>query len=277
MYYNSKFANSDNKPKATWSIIKTITNNKKNCNNILMMQIDGKITTHYQTIAEKCNHYYVSVADNITKNKSTTDNSNKINLLNYLYYAFKQSFTNIRVKNTTTYEIEKIIKKLKSKKSCGYDEIKVRILKISSPFIVSPLTYICNRMLITGTFPDRLKFSEIKPMYKKGDKTLIANYRPISLLPVFSKIFEKVIYKRLFYHLTSNNILVKEQFVFTCNNSTETAIYTLFLISDFRRDLNIENVLLGISPASICSWPTFRNPVSVPSSKAGGRQSTTSL
>jgi len=82
-------------------------------------------------------------------------------------------------------------------------------------------------MLTTETFPDRLKFSEIKPMYKKGDKTLIANYRPISLLPVFSKIFEKVIYKRLCYHLTSNNILVKEQFDFRCNNSTETAIYTL--------------------------------------------------
>ena len=64
-------------------------------------------------------------------------------------------------------------------------------------------------------------------MYKKGDKTLIANYRPISLQPVFSKIFEKVIYKRLYYHLTSNNILVKEQFSFRCNNSTETAIYTL--------------------------------------------------
>jgi len=60
-----------------------------------------------------------------------------------------------------------------------------RILKISSPFIVSPLTCICNRMLTTGTLPDRLKFSEIKPIYKKGDKTLTTNYRPISLLPVF--------------------------------------------------------------------------------------------
>ena len=169
----------------------------------------------------------MSVADNIANNKSTTDNSNKINPLNYLCSAFKQYFTNITVKNTTMYEIEKIIKGLKSKKSCGYDEITARILKISSPFIVSPLTYICNRMLTTGTFPDRLKFLEIKLMYKKGEKTLIANYRPISLLPVFSKIFEKVIYKRLYYHLTSNNILVKEQFGFRCNNSTETAIYTL--------------------------------------------------
>ena len=104
--------------------------------------------------------------------------------------AFQQSFTNIKLKNTTTGEIEKIIKELKSKSSCGCDEITTKILKISSPFIVSPLTYTCNRMLSTGTFPDRLKYSEIKPIYKKGDKTLITNYRPISLLPLFSKIFE---------------------------------------------------------------------------------------
>jgi len=82
-------------------------------------------------------------------------------------------------------------KKLKSKRSYGYDEITTKILKISSLFIVSPLTYICNRMLSTGTFLDRLKYSEIKPIYKKGDKTLITNYRPISLLPVFSNIFER--------------------------------------------------------------------------------------
>jgi hypothetical protein len=82
-------------------------------------------------------------------------------------------------------------------------------------------------MLSTGIFPDRLKFSEIKPIYKKGDKTLITNYKPISLLPVFSKISEKIIYKRLYHHLASNNILVKEQFGFRCNCSTEIAIYTL--------------------------------------------------
>jgi len=82
-------------------------------------------------------------------------------------------------------------------------------------------------MLSTGTFSDRLKYSEIKPIYKKGDKTLITNYRPISLLPVFSKVFEKVLYKRIYYHLTLNNILVKEQFGFKCNSSTEIAIYTL--------------------------------------------------
>jgi hypothetical protein len=144
--------------------------------------------SHHQTITEKCNNYYVSVAYNITNNNpinNTIGDLNKINLLNYLYSVFKQSFRNIKIKNTTTVEIEKIIKDLKSKKSCGYDEITTKMLKISSLFIVLPLTHTCKRMLSTGTFPDRLKFSEIKPIYKKCDKTLITNYRPISLLPVF--------------------------------------------------------------------------------------------
>jgi hypothetical protein len=63
-----------------------------------------------------------------------------------------------------------MIKELKSKKSCGYDEITTQILKISSPFIVSPLTYMCNRMLSTGIFPDRLKFSELSLYIKKVTK-----------------------------------------------------------------------------------------------------------
>ena len=82
-------------------------------------------------------------------------------------------------------------------------------------------------MLATGTFPDRLKYSEIKPIYTKGDKTQFENYRPISLFPIFSKIFEKVPHKRLYNHLIINNILVPEQFGFRCNTSTEVAIYTL--------------------------------------------------
>ena len=82
------------------------------------MEIDGKITTLHQTIAEKFNNYYVSVADNTTNNNpinNTNGDFNKINSLNYLFSAFKQSFTNIKIKNTTTNEIGKIIKELKSK------------------------------------------------------------------------------------------------------------------------------------------------------------------
>ena len=95
----------------------------------------------------------------------------------------------------STSEIEKIIKELKSKKSCGYDEITTKILKISSPFIVSPLTYMCNRMLSTGTFLDRLKYSEIKHIYKKGDKTLITNYRPFHYFLYFQTFLKRLYIK----------------------------------------------------------------------------------
>ena len=99
-------------------------------------------------------------------------------------------------------------------------------------------------MLATGSFPDRLKYSEIKPIYKKGDKTQISNYRPISILPVFSKIFEKVLYKRLYNHLSLNNILAKEQFGFRCNTSTEMAIYTL--INNILSSLNTKTLVGGL-------------------------------
>jgi len=77
--------------------------------------------------------------------------------------------------------INKIINSQKNKISRGYDEISDKILKASAPFIISPLTYIFNKVLVTGVFPDRLKYSQ--PLFEKGDKTEIINYRPISLLP----------------------------------------------------------------------------------------------
>jgi len=109
-------------------------------------------------------------------------------------------------------------------------------------------------MLSTGTFPDRLKYSEIKPIYKKGDKTLITNYRPISLLPVFSNIFEKVIYKRLYYHLTLNSILVKEQFGFRHNSSTDIALYTSInnILSYLNKRLIVGGLFCDLQKAVDC-------------------------
>jgi hypothetical protein len=108
-------------------------------------------------------------------------------------------------------KISKIIDSLKSKNSSGYDEISIRI---SKPFIISPLINICNKVLAQGNYPERLKFSLITPIYKSGDKSSPSNYRPISLLPAFSKITEKVINKRVFDHLNNNAILNEHQYGF---------------------------------------------------------------
>jgi len=84
--------------------------------------------------------------------------------------VFKEPFPTIKYLNTSTVEIEKIIQSLKAKNSHGYDKISVKILKLSSLFISSPLNYICNKLLSSGIFPCRLQCAEVVPLYKKGDK-----------------------------------------------------------------------------------------------------------
>jgi hypothetical protein len=78
-----------------------------------------------------------------------------------------------------------------------------------------------------GVYPDRLKYAVIKPIFKKGDKTIIHNYRPISIITGFAKVFEMVIYRRLNDHITMHKILFPQQFGFQKGLSTEDAIYKL--------------------------------------------------
>ena len=104
--------------------------------------------------------------------------------------------------------------------------------------------YMCSRSLSTGIFPTRLKFSQITPKFKKGNKAEISNYRSISLLTSFSKVFEKVIYKRLYHCVISNNILAKEQCGFGNNSSAEIASYNL--INNILKELNNKMWVWGI-------------------------------
>ena len=128
---------------------------------------------------------------------------------------------------TSNYKIGKIIKSPKSKNTSGYHKISNRNIKLISPFIVSPLTHICNAALSSAVFPDRLKYAIAKPIFKEGSKQDISNYRPISLLTSFSKVLEKFIYNRLYTHFETNSILVQEQFGFRMQHSTEQAAFSL--------------------------------------------------
>ena len=126
-------------------------------------------------------------------------------------------------------EIEFIytISSLKNKTSCGYDGLSNKILKLCSSLIFKPITYIYNKSLMCGICPNHLKYAVIKPCFKKGNKSQVSNYRPISLLTGFSKICELLIFHGLKHHLVSNNILVNEQFSFRDNVSTVSAIFKL--------------------------------------------------
>ena len=143
-------------------------------------------------IANAFNAYFSSATENLIKNscgKNTINNDQ----ISYLRQNFSQFSSSIKLNNTTTYEIGKIIHSLKCKDSYGYDEISSWILKICAPYVLSPLTYIFNKILSTGIFPERLKFSEVNPLFKNWDLTEFSHYQPVSLLTSFSKIIEKIV------------------------------------------------------------------------------------
>jgi Notch-like protein len=117
--------------------------------------------------------------------------------------------------------------KQKKKISSGYDEINSKIFKTCASVISHPLSFICNHLIHIRILPDLLKIAVVKPLGKKGDKINMTNYRPISLLTVFSKVFEKAMHSRLNQHLHANNILVPEQHGFRKSISTEDAAFRL--------------------------------------------------
>lgn len=90
--------------------------------------------------------------------------------------------------------------------------------------IARPPTHICNQALQTGVFPNKMKTAKVIPIYKTGDKHVLSNYRPISLLPQFSKILEKIFYTRLDEFITKHNILYEQQYGFRANRTTSFAI-----------------------------------------------------
>ena len=121
----------------------------------------------------------------------------------------------------------KAIDYIENKSSSGHDGISNILLKYVKLEISKPLTPIINQMITTRIFPDSLKIAKIIPIYKKGEPTDLSNYRPISLLPTISKIFERVIHTQLQEYLNRNNLLAEQQYGFRPNHSTEYAAVKL--------------------------------------------------
>jgi hypothetical protein len=133
---------------------------------------------------------------------------------------------------------------MKLKDSHGYDEISTRILKMSAPYILSSLIYISNKILSMGIFPDRLKFSEVKPLYEDGNTSDFSNYRPISLLTSFSKVIQKILHKRLYHYLDQQKVFVNEQHGFRQKTSTETAAFSL--LNTILLSIDKKNIVGGL-------------------------------
>ena len=140
-------------------------------------------------------------------------------------------------------EVIKIIDSLKNS-APGYDGITASILKLCKNIIIGPLVHLCNLSLTQGIFPDSLKIANILPLYKAEDPMSFNNYRPVSLLSVLSKVFEKVMYNRLINFLEIYKILIEKQFGFRKLHTTYMAL--MVLMDELTKAMECGDFVIGV-------------------------------
>jgi len=176
--------------------------------------------TEPKKAADTFNEFFTSIGQKLQDNFSSTEpiESNK---------PYETSFDDLFLSSVNSNEIIDLINSLKDDTASGFDKITVKLLKNISVFISSPLAHIYNMSLSEGIFPTKFKLAIVKPLFKKGNKESMSNYRPISMICNFSKLLEKIVKYRLMSFLEKHHLLSKNQFGFRPGVGTVDAIYSV--------------------------------------------------
>ena len=250
-YYASQFAKLSNDCKKTWKLLHEITGHKPqkteppsyfkkkierhNESDAITIKI-----TDDKTIANEFNNYFANVGPKLS---SKIHYSGKKTVEYFLRAPTTQRF---EFKLTTDEEVLNLIKILEPKTSSGYDNISSKLLYQLAEMLHSVIRLVINKSLMTGIYPDKLKIAIVSPIYKgkESDPYEFSNYRPISLLPTLSKIFEKVVHKQLYAYLNTNNLLNNSQYGFRPNHATEYA--TMEFVDRATHDIDTGNIPISI-------------------------------
>ena len=221
--------------KKTWQIINETLSRKKVDNMLPDTFIKyGNELSDPKEIANAFNEYFSKIGSNLASNINCTEDGQS-----YKVYLQNPTLKKFAFKKVNDNEVLSIINKLKNKKSRGADNISNQLLKTIKQELCKPLTIIINQMIETGVYPDKFKISKITSIYKKNERTNIANYRPISLLPTLSKIFERVIHTQLYTYFDENKLLSEQQYGFCEKHSTELA--AVKLVDYINHEMDIGN------------------------------------
>ena len=222
-YYKFFFETNVNSMKNTWRGIKEILNLKSKTNiQINQIQHEGKTIVDENEIANTFNDFFTEIGSKL--DSQIPINNSQCNIEQFLKNRSQHSLI---FNQTSQEEIINIVESLDETKSSGSCNIPIRLIKISKFIIAKPLMDICNNSFNDGIFPDINKIAKVIPIHKNGSKVDTNNYRPISLLSIFSKIMEKVIASRLTSFLTINEIICPNQFGFRAGFSTSHALLSI--------------------------------------------------
>ena len=213
LFFKEKIDSNCN-PKEAWHYLNVAAGRSSSKNSsINSINMNGEVVYDSVKMADKFTNFFSSITDNIVNEIPPTNTSFESFLppQNENFFEFSSLNEN---------KVLEIIKNLEPKTSLDINGVSCVLLKKVSDILAKPLTHILNLSLRDGIFPESLKVSRTCPIYKSGSKSDVNNYRPISCLPIISKVFEKAVYSQLSNFLSMNNILHQNQYGFQKGKST---------------------------------------------------------
>ena len=215
-FYEKKLNEVKSNTRATWRLLNEILNRKTSkVKSVSTFKIDGKDISDPLTIANKFCEYFSNIGPSLAKGITSTSSHRAFSSGTFVQSIFLAPATKNEILTTTNSFL--------TGKASGHDNLPMSVIKRSIDIISEPLTSIVNMSLAHGIVPDKMKIARVIPVYKSGDRAIFSNYRPISVLPSFSKILEKVVYNRIIEFINKLNILCDNQYGFRKNHSTSLA------------------------------------------------------
>ena len=238
LYYHKEIIRHQNDLKKIWETIKKASGiNKRSFTLPDELNVNGQTIKDKSKIAAAFNKHFTSIANKIKNDITPTDKPPDEFL--------EQLDLNFNLPELSHIHVISAFGKLKDKSSSDFMNISSSFIKHVINEIAKPLGHIFNRSFITGIIPNKLKISKISPIYKRsGEISDMNNYRPISLISIFSKIMEKIVALYLTNFLTSNNIVDEYQFGFQENNSTSHPM--IHMLNKIAQSINDKEFTIGI-------------------------------
>ncbi len=245
-FYMDKIEEFKTNSKKLWSLLRSITGKSNDKSSFATeFVIGGSKISQPDLISNEFCKFYSTMGGKLA---SKIGPSRKP----FTEYMAKSCDASIYLTPTNPTEICKIVSKMKNKNSTGFDGISNSLLKFIIHEIKNPLALIFNKSIEFGIFPEKMKLAKVIPIYKlKGERNQMVNYRPVSLLPVISKVLEKIVYKRIYKFLLMKELLYDSQFGFRTHHSTTDAILELVgkILKGYERKDYTLAVFLDLSKA----------------------------
>ena len=242
-YYEYRLNKNKGDLAKSWRVLKEVIGSKRDCTDTNKFTVGNREVTDKLEIANLFNNYFINIGPSL--DKKIPDN-----VRSPLYYMPSCNKESLYFQPVCSEEILSLTKQLKNS-SAGPDSLSPSLLKRTIRHYIDPLVHVLNLSLQSGEVPEELKVSNIIPLFKEGDVKSVNNYRPISLLSALSKLFEKVVYNRIFNFIEKHEILYQYQFGFRPKHSTTTALITLTdkLLTFFDNGMKTVGLFLDFSKA----------------------------